>query len=380
MNLSKEKWSLGALAIAVIVGIFGIAAIIGGVGYYTTVGEKEVTAAYTPPMTPQTSTSNIAASQPVVSSTTEATQQTATAASPAASSTATPATSQQVATPAPAAPAPTTQAAVPTPALKPISALLTPEQEKEADAVIASLDAVDVKSLDYERARWHPIHFQPAISKASDTQCLKCHQEVLDTNTRDASPAGIKKVDALAWYQTLDTYEGDQLTFHQRHMTAPFIKKVANMSCNTCHQGNNPRDETGNTANDSPTGLTMRKMADPNVCLMCHGQFPYKNMGLPGPWHESGALFQNNCLACHAGIRTTRHNVNFLKAAAIEQEGATNSDTCFGCHGGRTWYRVAFPYPRHAWPGSAAAPDWAADRPTESDLRYLTQSPNAAAK
>ncbi|QTR47202.1 hypothetical protein J9253_04480 [Thiothrix litoralis] len=227
---------------------------------------------------------------------------------------------------------------------------------------------------DYDRARYDPIHFKPAIDKASDADCLKCHQEVLDTNVRDASPAGLKTANTLAWYQTLDTYEGEQMTFHQRHLTAPFIKKVANMSCTTCHQGNNPRDEVSGTAADSPTNLTMRKMVDPNTCLMCHGQFPYQSMGLPGPWHESGAAFQNNCLLCHAAIRTNRHKVNFLNAAAIEQEATTNGgDTCYGCHGGRAWYRTSFPYPRHPWPGASAPPDWAKDRPTESDLRFLIE-------
>lgn len=229
-------------------------------------------------------------------------------------------------------------------------------------------------SDDYQNARYDPIHFKPAIDKATDADCLKCHQEVLDTNTRDTSPAGLKKVSTLAWYQTLDTYAGEQMTFHQRHLTAPFIKKVATMSCTTCHQGNNPRDEVSGTAADSPTDLTMRKMVDPNTCLMCHGQFPYQNMGLPEPWHESGAAFQNNCLLCHAAIRTTRHKVNFLNAAGIEQEGVTNSDSCYGCHGGRAWYRTNFPYPRHAWPGAGATvPDWAKDRPTESDLRFLIE-------
>jgi nitrate/TMAO reductase-like tetraheme cytochrome c subunit len=123
----------------------------------------------------------------------------------------------------------------------------------------------------------------------------------------------------------------------------------------------------------------MRKMVDPNVCLMCHGQFPYKNMGLAGPWHESGATFQNNCLLCHAGIRTNRHNVNFLKPAEIEKEGAANSDSCYGCHGGRAWYRISFPYPRHTWPGATPTPDWAKDRPTESDLRFLIQGSNTSA-
>jgi hypothetical protein len=198
---------------------------------------------------------------------------------------------------------------------------------------------------------------------------------VLDDKTRDASPAGLKKANTLAWYQTLDTYAGEQMTFHQRHLTTPFIKKVANMSCITCHQGNNPRDEVSGTAADSPTDLTMRKMVDPNMCLRCHGQFPYQNMGLPGPWPESGAGFQNNCLLCHAAIRTNRHKVNYLNAEAIEKEATANGgDTCYGCHGGRAWYRISFPYPRHPWPNSGTTvPDWAKDRPTESDLRFLIE-------
>jgi nitrate/TMAO reductase-like tetraheme cytochrome c subunit len=242
-------------------------------------------------------------------------------------------------------------------------------------AIAATTPAIDPNKTDYLRARWDPIHFKPAIDKAKDADCLKCHQEVLDTNTRDTSPAGLKKDNTLAWYQTLDTYQGEQMTFHQRHLTAPFIRKVANMSCTTCHQGNNPRDETDNTATDSPTDLTMRKMVDPNMCLRCHGQFPYQNMGLPGPWAESSAAFQNNCLLCHASIRTNRHKVNYLNAEAIEKEATANGgDTCYGCHGGRAWYRISFPYPRHVWPGmGAAVPDWAKDRPTESDLRFLIE-------
>ncbi|MEZ5478979.1 MAG: hypothetical protein R3E95_16315 [Thiolinea sp.] len=44
---------------------------------------------------------------------------------------------------------------------------------------------------------------------------------------RDTSPAGLSKDSVLAWYQTLDTYEGEQMTFHQRHLTAPFLKSWA---------------------------------------------------------------------------------------------------------------------------------------------------------
>ena len=253
----------------------------------------------------------------------------------------------------------------------------TPSTESTASTTpvttAAPAPTVAAVTTDYVRARYDPIHFKPAIDKATDADCLKCHQEVLDTKTRDASPAGLKKTDALAWYQTLDTYEGEQMTFHQRHLTAPFIKKVATMSCTTCHQGNDPRDEVSGTAVDTQADLTMRKMVDPNTCLMCHGQFPYQVMGLPGPWHESGAMFQNNCLLCHATIRTKRHNVNFLNAEAIETAGKTNSDTCYGCHGGRAWYRTNFPYPRHAWNADKTVPDWAKDRPTESDLRFLIE-------
>ncbi len=83
-------------------------------------------------------------------------------------------------------------------------------------------------------------------------------------------------------------------------------------------------------------------------------------------------MFQNNCLLCHANIRTTRHQVNFLKADAIEAAAAEDPDVCFGCHGGRQWYRIAYPYPRHSWDGMGDdIPDWAKDRPTESEPRFL---------
>jgi hypothetical protein len=84
--------------------------------------------------------------------------------------------------------------------------------------------------------------------------------------------------------------------------------------------------------------------------------------------------FQNNCLLCHAGIRTNRHQVNYLNAAEIEKLGAQSGDTCFGCHGGRSWYRISYPYPRHKWEGMPAdTPDWAKNRPTESDVRFLNK-------
>jgi len=50
---------------------------------------------------------------------------------------------------------------------------------------------------------------------------------------------------------------------------------------------------------------------------------------------------------------------------------------CFGCHGGRSWYRISYPYPRHAWPlmDAETVPDWATDRPTESKPEYQLPTP-----
>jgi hypothetical protein len=222
----------------------------------------------------------------------------------------------------------------------------------------------------YDAARWDPLHFKPAIDQATDEQCLACHTEILDRRVRDMSPAGVKTSEALAWYQTLATYEGNQETFHRRHLVTPYARQVMTLKCNTCHQGNDPREETANSSATGDPNLTQRKHVDPNICLMCHGQFSYQLMGLPGPWLESEATF-GSCLTCHAAIRTHRHQVNFLKAEAIEAAAKDNADVCYGCHGGRSWYRIAYPYPRHPWSGGGeTVPDWAKDRPTESDLRF----------
>ena len=228
----------------------------------------------------------------------------------------------------------------------------------------------------YNEARWNPLHFKPAIETAKDEQCLACHAEILERRVREQSPAGVAASEVLAWYETLDTYAGEQDTFHRRHLVGDYAKQVMDLKCNTCHQGNDPREETANSHAGADPTLTQRKHVDPNICLMCHGKFPYQNMaGVPGPWLESGAAFQNNCLLCHAVFRTHRHQVNYLKADAIEALAKEKLDVCFGCHGGRPWYRISFPYPRHAWPGMAAAvPDWAKDRPTESEARFLVEA------
>ena len=255
------------------------------------------------------------------------------------------------------------------------------------------LDALkaEIPTLDYQRARHHPIHFQPDIQTASNEECLVCHQEIVDHKVRPESIAGMKAADSLAWYQTLDTYAQDQADFHWRHLESDFAKKVMNLDCVFCHQGNDPRDETPWLANSKPDDsnpapeFTARKMVNPSeTCLMCHGQFPAANMGLEGTWPELRADLEtpeapNGCLSCHAdSFRTNRHAVTYLKAANIEEAArAGTSDTCYGCHGGRAWYRISYPYPRHAWPlmDTESTPDWAKDRPTDSKPEYKLPTP-----
>lgn len=238
--------------------------------------------------------------------------------------------------------------------------------------------AVSKSKPRYLDAAWDPIHFKPAIDKATNEQCLSCHQEILDRKVRKSTPAGVAANDTLAWYQTLDTYSGDQETFHARHMTTPLAKKVMNLKCNFCHQGHDPRDETANTSATMTTaqiGDSMRKLVNPSQsCLLCHGTFPATVMGLEGSWSELREGFEsedtpNGCLSCHAEtFRTVRHQVNYLNAKAIEELAAKgSSDLCYGCHGGRQWYGISYPYPRHPWPDmDPEVPDWAKDRPTES--------------
>jgi hypothetical protein len=252
-------------------------------------------------------------------------------------------------------------------------------------ADIVSVEAVKKRAArkNYEAARWDPIHFKPAIDKASDEACLVCHREVLDKKLRTASPAGVKASEALAWYQTLSTYSGVQKGFHWRHVSSPYARQVMNLSCNFCHQGNDPREEApGSSATTTRAALgdfTLRKMVNPSkTCLRCHGAFPWRNMeGLSGPWREVRKDMEpegtaNGCLVCHEEtFRTNRHKVTYLKGEAIEALARNNSDVCYGCHGGRQWYRISYPYPRTPWPDMPAeTPDWAKNRPTQSEERY----------
>lgn len=258
-----------------------------------------------------------------------------------------------------------------------LGASLTLSACSSKDAAKAPTPKTSASAGAYERAKYDPIHFQPAIAKASNEQCLSCHQEVLKPSTLSTSPAGVKANDVVAWYQQTSTYEGRQETFHRRHMTTDYAQKVMKMQCVTCHTGNNPRDEAPNTSADTQGwNLKLRKQVDPEkVCLMCHGTMNWQAMGLPGPWETSKAAFNNNCMSCHSTIRTNRHHVNFLNDKTIEQLGKNTNggDVCYGCHGGRAWYQSHFPYPRHNWPGMPAqVPDWAKSRLTESEARFLT--------
>lgn len=231
--------------------------------------------------------------------------------------------------------------------------------------------AVAGVSSDYLAARWNPIHFSPRIERATDAQCLACHREVLDDRPLTASPVGLLAADAIAWYQTANTYAGPQETFHRRHLVMPLAKQLMAMKCNTCHQGHDPREQALVPAGASDS-FTLRKTVNPKTCQMCHGPFPYPSMGLPSDWLTSGPTVGNNCLACHAAIRTVRHRVNYLKADAIEKAAAQNSEVCHGCHGGRAWYRVAYPYARNPWPDMPAdTPAWAKGRPSRSEARFL---------
>ena len=238
-----------------------------------------------------------------------------------------------------------------------------------------SLQAAPASEKTYQAARWDPIHFKPAIEKATDKQCLACHQEIIDRRVHEASPAGVPASQTMAWYQTLDTYQGEQETFHRRHLVTPYSTQVMNLKCNTCHQGNDPREETASSSATADSTLTQRKHVDPEICLMCHGQFPAQLMGVPGPWPDNAKIFGDSCLTCHVAIRTNRHQVNFLNAEIIEEAAKQNSDVCYGCHGGRAWYRISYPYPRHTWPGAAEqVPDWAKERPTTSNPRFRTSA------
>ena len=253
-----------------------------------------------------------------------------------------------------------------------ISADMAPRAE-----FVPHAEPPQTQEVDYLRAVYSPLHFRPAIESAADAQCLACHREVLEDRVRPASPSGLKAENLRAGYQQTPTYAGEQDTFHRRHLVTPLAKRLMNLRCNACHLGHDPREEAQGAAADSVSqadaGFTLRKQVNPETtCLKCHGQFPWQLMGLPGSWEEHKATFGDNCLTCHAAIRTKRHEVTYLNAAAIEEAGKAGADACYGCHGGRAWYRIGYPYVRTPWPEMPAeVPEWAKDRPPRSEARFL---------
>jgi len=362
-----------------------------------------------PPAAPATAQATPAAASAPASDKTTATPDKTTAAAPAAApepaeptqqTQQTAAVSPPASAPVPAAPAEAekpaakeapAQAAAAAPPAPPAAPAPAPAAVFSAVASAAPLPPVSEEAIaastsssgepDYIKAQYSPLHFKPAIDTATNEQCLACHGEILVNSVRPASEAGVKTASVQAWYQTLDTYSGPQDTFHRRHLTEGLAKDLMNLQCTFCHQGSNPRDEAPIPPTAASAGYTLRKQVDPQAtCLLCHGQFPWQNMeGLSGPWAADRETFEpepgaNGCLSCHnkeAGFRSVRHQVNYLKADAIEALAETNSDTCYGCHGGRSWYRISYPYPRHPWPDMPEEmPDWATGRPTASDPRY----------
>ncbi|MCB1399481.1 MAG: hypothetical protein KDJ82_05990, partial [Rhodobacteraceae bacterium] len=145
---------------------------------------------------------------------------------------------------------------------------------EELAAIAAKVAALtgELPGLDYERARHHPLHFPPAIDSASNAECLVCHQEIMTAKPRSESPAGVKAADSLAWYQTLDTYMGDQESFHFRHLQSEFAQEVMDLKCTFCHRGNDPREESPDmmplraafSAGPQPE-FTNRKMVNPET-------------------------------------------------------------------------------------------------------------------
>ncbi|MCC7168669.1 MAG: hypothetical protein IT565_13975 [Rhodospirillales bacterium] len=230
---------------------------------------------------------------------------------------------------------------------------------------------------DYQRDLWSPLHAAPGAEKAADAECLACHKEVLEDRPLARSPKGVGAEKAKAWYQHLDTYQGTQDSFHRRHLTSAFAGQVMDLRCAFCHQGHDPREE-GLVPASAPRSFTLRKQVNPETtCLLCHGAFPKDVMGLPESWTAMRADLEpegvaNGCLTCHEEqFRTVRHRVSYLKAEAIEEAGKKGSDVCYGCHGGRAWYRISYPYPRTPWPGMEKdVLDWAKNRPAQSDPRY----------
>ena len=83
--------------------------------------------------------------------------------------------------------------------------------------------------MDYEAARFHPLHFPPESLTASNEECLVCHAEILTHRPGEESLAGVPRSASIAWYQTLDTFSGGQESFHHRHVLSDFAQLTMNL-------------------------------------------------------------------------------------------------------------------------------------------------------
>jgi hypothetical protein len=194
---------------------------------------------------------------------------------------------------------------------------------------------------EYERHRrlWERSHFPPG-EDSLDGRCLGCHADVLEQAPRRAMPAGALPEGLLPPYQRLATYDGGQASFHWRHRRSSYAQSVMRMRCQSCHRGRDPRlPEVHRHEREFPVAL--RKRVHPNLCVNCHGRFPDHRAAFDGDWPAVRQRFDGNCLVCHEGDSARRHHNPLLDREAVEAQARDSGDVCYGCHGGRAWYRVS---------------------------------------
>jgi hypothetical protein len=230
-------------------------------------------------------------------------------------------------------------------------------------AIAMAHPAVAAPAVDYQRARFDPIHFQPAIAQASDAQCLACHEEVLKPSMREQSPAGVKAA-TTAWYQQTNTYQGAQETFHRRHLSTPLARSLMDLRCNTCHEGHDQRDE-----HPLSSATSQRNGGFPAQARESRNHLP--QVPWPDELQRDGparALAQEQgdvpeqLPAVPRGDPHHRHQVNYLKAEAIEAAATGNAATCATAATAAA-PGIASPTPIRATPGKAWTPRCPTRRP-----------------
>ena len=194
----------------------------------------------------------------------------------------------------------------------------------------------------YERQRLAETHANAGEKGVPDTACLGCHQEILaaEGGVLAAIDPSIKLDKLRPWYQEVNTYQGPQLRFHERHLKTPLATSIMAMSCVFCHE----HTEVRATFPGEDSGGSFRKQVNAETnCLRCHGQFPTVH---GRPWTAlQSAIDGQTCLACHTeeGLRVG-HDSPYLQAEAIVAKGREHAELCYGCHGYRSWYQKTFDY------------------------------------